>query len=169
MRRTVPPSAEIEERIDQLLAVGVGENPREALSELAKLGARLIIQRAVEEEFDAWLGRARYERRPDYQRGLRNYDSGLRNGFRPRAVQTAEGELEIEIPQVREAAEPFVSSLFPRARKLIATEPLRAMVIGAFVRGLSMRDVWVAVRAGRAGEGGEVDRPADLHRAQGAV
>src|SRR5215216_3058366 len=128
-------------QIDQLLAVGVGENPRESLSELAKLGARLIIQRAVEDEFDAWLGRARYERRPDYQRGLRNYDSGLRNGFRPRAMQTAEGELEIEIPQVREAAEPFVSSLFPRARKLVATEPLRAMVIGAFVRGLSMRDV----------------------------
>ena len=65
MRRTVPPSAEIEAQIDQLLAVGVGENPREALSELAKLGARLIIQRAVEDEFDAWLGRARYERRPD--------------------------------------------------------------------------------------------------------
>ncbi|MCA1699208.1 MAG: hypothetical protein LC790_10035 [Actinobacteria bacterium] len=57
MRRTVPPSAEIEEQIDALLAVGVGENPREALSELAKLGARLIIQRAVEDEFDAWLGR----------------------------------------------------------------------------------------------------------------
>jgi putative transposase len=141
VRRTVPPSAEIEARIDRLLAVGVGENPRESLSELARLGARLIIQRAVEDEFDAWLGRARYERRPEYQRGLCNYDSGLRNGFRSRAVQTAEGELEIEIPQVREAAEPFVSSLFPRARKLIATEPLRAMVIGAFVRGLSMRDV----------------------------
>ena len=46
VRRTVPPSAEIETRIDQLLAVGVGENPRETLSELAKLGARLIIQRA---------------------------------------------------------------------------------------------------------------------------
>jgi hypothetical protein len=42
VRRTVPPSAEIEEQIDRLLAVGVGENPREALSELAKLGARLI-------------------------------------------------------------------------------------------------------------------------------
>ena len=141
MRRTVPPSAEIEARIDQLLAVGVGENPRETLSELAKLGARLIIQRAVEDEFDAWLGRARYERRPEYQRGLHNYESGLRNGFRPRRMQTAEGELEIEVPQVREAAEPFVSALFPRARKLVATEPLRAMVIGAFVRGLSMRDV----------------------------
>ena len=70
MRRTVPPSAEIEAQIDQLLAVGVGENPRESLSELARLGARLIIQRAVEDEFDAWLGRARYERRPAHQRGL---------------------------------------------------------------------------------------------------
>jgi hypothetical protein len=53
VRRTVPPSAEIEAQIETLLAVGVGENPRESLSELAKLGARLIIQRAVEDEFDA--------------------------------------------------------------------------------------------------------------------
>ncbi|MCA1680672.1 MAG: IS256 family transposase [Actinobacteria bacterium] len=112
----------------------MGENPRESLSELAKLGARLIIQRAVEEEFDAWLGRARYERRPQAP-------PGLRNGFRPRRVQTGEGELEVEIPQVREAAEPFVSKLFPRGTKLLRTEPLKAMVIGAFVRGLSMRDV----------------------------
>jgi putative transposase len=141
VRRTVPPSAEIEEQIDRLLAVGVGENPRESLSELARLGARLIIQRAVEDEFDAWLGRARYERRPGYQRGLRNYEGGLRNGFRPRRVQTAEGELEVEIPQIREAAEPFVSKLFPCSTKLLRTEPLRAMVIGAFVRGLSMRDI----------------------------
>jgi transposase-like protein len=141
VRRTVPPSAEIEGQIDQLLAVGVGENPRQSLSELAKLGARLIIQRAVEDEFDAWLGRARYERRPDYQRGLRNYDSGLRNGFRSRRVQTLEGELQVEIPQVREAAEPFVSKLFPCSTKVLRTEPLRAMVIGAFVRGLSMRDI----------------------------
>jgi putative transposase len=141
VRRTVPPSAEIEAQIDQLLAVGVGDNPRESLSELAKLGARLIIQRAVEDEFDAWLGRARYERRPEYQRGLRNYESALRNGFRPRRVQTAEGELSVEIPQVREAAETFASKLFPRTPKLLRTEPLKALVIGAFVRGLSMRDV----------------------------
>jgi putative transposase len=137
VRRTVPASAEIEQQIDRLLAVGVGENPRESLSELARLGARLIIQRAVEDEFDVWLGRARYERRPDHQRGLRNYG----NGFRPRTVQTAEGELEIEIPQVREAAETFASKLFPRGTKLVRTEPLKALVVGAFVRGLSMRDV----------------------------
>src|SRR3954447_18537066 len=64
VRRTVPPSAEIEEQIDRLLAVGVGENPRESLSELAKLGARLIIQRAVEDEFDALDERRAEEARP---------------------------------------------------------------------------------------------------------
>jgi hypothetical protein len=50
-------------------------------------------------------------------------------------VQTAEGKLEIEIPQVREAAETFASKLFPRGTKLVRTEPLKALVIGAFVRG----------------------------------
>jgi hypothetical protein len=39
--------------------VGVSQNPPESLS------ARLIIRRAVEDEFDAWVGMARYERRPD--------------------------------------------------------------------------------------------------------
>jgi putative transposase len=120
VKRTLPPSAEIEEQIDQLLAVGVGENPRESLSELAKLGARLIIQRAVEDEFDAWLGRARYERRPDYQRGLRNFDSGLRNGYRPRRVQTAEGELEVEIRRSARPRSRSSRSCFRAARRCCA-------------------------------------------------
>ena len=158
MRRTVPPSAEIEAQIDQLLAVGVGEDPRAALSQLAKLGARLIIQRAVEDEFDAWLGRARYERRPEYQRGLRN-------GFRARTLQTAEGELSVEIPQVREAAEPFVSKLFPRGTEAVA----HRAVEGVGDRRVRARPVdarrRVAVRAGRAGEALEVDRVADLRGA----
>ena len=134
MRRTVPPSAEIEEQIERLLAVGVGENPREALSELAKLGARLIIQRAVEDEFDAWLGRARYERRPEAP-------PGLRNGFRPRRVQTAEGELSVDVSARCARPRSRSSAGCSRGTKLLRTEPLKAMVIGAFVRGLSMRDV----------------------------
>src|SRR5947208_14166511 len=118
------------------------DDPQRILSELARIGARLIIQRAVEEEFDSWLGRARYERRPERQRGLRNYDSGLRNGFRPRHLQTAEGELRIEIPQVRETALPFVSKLFPQwhCKRLLRTDQLKALIVGGFVRGLSMRD-----------------------------
>ncbi|MGB8876146.1 MAG: transposase [Solirubrobacteraceae bacterium] len=143
MRRTVPPSARIQAEIDKLLAGGMVDDPQKMLSELARLGARLIIQRAVEEEFDTWLGRARYERRPERQRGLRNYDSGLRNGFRPRHVQTGEGELRIEVPRARGPALPFVSKLFPKwhCKRLFRTDPLKALVIGGFVRGLSMRDV----------------------------
>ena len=158
MRRTVPPSAEIEARIEHMLSVGVGENARESLSELARLGARLIIQRAVEDEFDGWLGRARYEHRPAYQRGLRNYESGLRNGFRPRTVQTAEGELEVQIPQVREAAETFASKLFPRTPKLLRTEPLKALVIGAFVCA-GCRCVTSSLCASRRGWGSCRSRP----------
>src|ERR1700755_2378561 len=107
VRRTVPPSAEIQANIDRWLGRAMVDVPQTMLGELARLGARLIIQRAVEEEFDSWLGRARYERRPERQRGLRNYDSGWRNGFRPRHVQTAEGELRIEVPQARDAVMPF--------------------------------------------------------------
>ena len=136
VRRTVPPSAEIQAEIDKLLSRGLVDDPQKMLSELARLGARLIIQRAVEDEFDQWLGRARYERRPDGP-------PGKRNGFRPRHLQTGEGELRIEIPQVREAAMPFVSKLFPKwhCKRLLRTDPLKALVIGGFVRGLSMRDV----------------------------
>jgi hypothetical protein len=96
VRRSVPSSAEIQASIDELLSSGMVDDPQKMLSELARLGARLIIQRAVEEKFDSWLGRARYEGRPERQRGLCNYDSGMRNGFRPRRLQTGEGELRIE-------------------------------------------------------------------------
>jgi transposase-like protein len=136
VRRTVPPSAEIQVEIDKLLANGLVDDPQKVLSELARLGARLIIQRAVEDEFDTWLGRARYERRPEA-------GPGKRNGFRPRHLQTGEGKLRIEIPQVREAGLPFFSKLFPKwhCKRLLRTDPLKALIIGGFVRGLSMRDV----------------------------
>jgi transposase-like protein len=112
VRRTVPPSAEIQAEIDRLLGERLVDDPQRMLSELGRLGARLIIQRAVEEEFDTWLGRARYERRPERERGLKNYEAGLRNGFRPRHLQTGEGELEIQIPQARHTTVPLGSKLF---------------------------------------------------------
>ncbi len=43
--------------------------------------------------------------------------------------------------QVREACAPFASKLFRRRKRFLASEPLRALVIGAFVCGLSLRDV----------------------------
>ena len=69
MRRTVPPSAEIQASIDKLLSKGMVDDPQKMLSELARLGARLIVQRAVEDEFETWLGRARYEHEPGAEPG----------------------------------------------------------------------------------------------------
>jgi transposase-like protein len=66
---------------------------------------------------------------------------GKRNGYRPRRLRTGEGELVVEVPQVREAWALFTSELFRRRKRFLASEPLQALVVGAFVRGLSMRDV----------------------------
>jgi hypothetical protein len=71
VRRTVPPSAEIQASIDKLLSKRLVDDPQKMLSELPRLGARLIIQGALEDEFDQWLGRARYEGRPDGPPGKR--------------------------------------------------------------------------------------------------
>jgi putative transposase len=56
-------------------------------------------------------------------------------------VQTAEGELEIQVPQLRNSAEQFVSCVIPDTRTVIRTRPLEALIIGAYVRGLSDRDI----------------------------
>ena len=82
---------------------------------LAKLGARLIIQRAVEDEFEAWLA--------ERARSAARAPPGCATGFASAGCRPPKGELSVEIPQVREAAEPFVSKLFPRGgTKLLRTE-----------------------------------------------
>lgn len=131
MEKRIPPSARLEQAIADLVE---DENwDPDHLAELGRLGAQLMIQRAVEEEVGEFLGRARYERSPSAR--------GWRNGVRPRRVQTGEGELVIEVPQVRGAVERFVCRTIPGTRTIVRTRPLEALVIGAYVRGLSDRDV----------------------------
>jgi putative transposase len=129
----IAPSAALETAIAELLGDGGQVVDGDRLTEIGRLGARLVLQRAVEEEVTAFLGRARYERTAEAR--------GSRNGNRPRPVQTAEGELEIQVPQVRGAAERFVSSVIPNGRTAVRTRPLEALVIGGWVRGLSDRDI----------------------------
>ena len=83
VRRTVPPSAEIEERIDQLLAVGVGENPREFVVGAREAGCPI----------DHPAGCGGRVRRVAWQGALRAPAGGATwaaKRFRPRCVQTAE-------------------------------------------------------------------------------
>jgi putative transposase len=128
----VAPSARLEEQITELLANGLGQDG-EHLAELGRLGARLVLQRAIEDEVAAFLSRARYERPADAR--------GSRNGTRPKPIQTAEGEITIAMPQVRNTAEQFVSRVIPDTKAVVRTRPLEALIIGGYVRGLSDRDI----------------------------
>jgi len=110
-----------------------GFDDADRLSNLGRQGTQLVLQRAVEEEVTAFLGRARYERTPEA--------AGSRNGTRPRRVQTAEGEIIVAMPQVRGSLTRFVSSTIPDTKAIVRTRPLEALVIGAYVRGLSDRDI----------------------------
>lgn len=131
MEKRIAPSTRLEEAIAGLLAGGIGNG--EQLAEIGRLGAKLVLQRALEEEVTDFLQRARYERTGEAQ--------GSRNGVRPKRVQTAEGELELAVPQLRDTAERFVSKVIPDVRTVVRTRPLEALIIGAYVRGLSDRDV----------------------------
>jgi transposase-like protein len=122
----------LEQQIEELLTNGLGDKS-EHLTELGRLGARLVIQRAVDEEVAAFLSRARYERTPTA--------TGSRNGTRPKPIQTAEGEISIAMPQVRNTAERFVSQVIPDTKAVVRTRPLEALIIGGYVRGLSDRDI----------------------------
>jgi putative transposase len=105
----------------------------DGLYRIGRLGTQLILQKAVEDEVTAFLERTPYQRSGESR--------GLRNGYRPRRLQTAEGEVEIRMPQVRETAEQFVSKILPSSKRAIRTRPLEVLVIGAYVRGLSDRDI----------------------------
>lgn len=56
-------------------------------------------------------------------------------------IQAAEGEITVAMPQVRGTVERFVSRIIPDVRRVVRTRPLEALVIGAYVRGLSDRDI----------------------------
>jgi transposase-like protein len=66
---------------------------------------------------------------------------GIATGIGPAGCRPLRASCGSTSRRSGEAAETFASKLFPRTPKLLRTEPLKALVIGAFVRGLSMRDV----------------------------
>src|SRR5438128_435593 len=113
----IAPSVRLEQQIEELLTKGLAE-AGEHLAELGRLGARLVLQRAVDEEVAAFLGRARYQRIPTA--------AGSRNGTRPKPIQTAEGEISIAMPQARNTAERFVTRGIPDTKAVDRTRPLEA-------------------------------------------
>ena len=133
MRRKVQPSERIRKEIRRLRKEGTSVEGS-VLEALLSSGARLVLQELLEQKVSEFLGRGHYERRKDGQP-----HRGCRNGYEPGKVRTAEGRVEVSIPQVRDADRPFVSKL----RRSFAenTEVLSRLAAEMYARGLSDREI----------------------------
>jgi transposase-like protein len=94
----------------------------------ALLGA--LCRAAMEQEVAAHLGAAPHERTEARR--------GHRNGYKPRALRTRVGELELDVPQVR-GCEPYHPSLFGRWQR--SERALLVACAEMYFQGVSTRNV----------------------------
>lgn len=106
----------------------VGGQP---LDLIAREGARVILEIALNEEVAAFLNRKRYER-------SEGGTAGYRNGTRGRTLQCGSGEIVIRKPKIVGAEEPFESKVVDRWRR--RSQYLEAVLPALYVEGLSTRD-----------------------------
>ena len=135
--RRVAPSVIAREQLSQLLDGGV-DHEQNIVSALVETVTRLVMQELLEGEQGDFLGgRGRYQRREKDQ-------LGSRNGYERGRLRTAEGFIDVAVPQVRGAGEPFHSSLMSFLDG--NSEVLDSLVNEMYARGLSTRDVEDAFR-----------------------
>jgi transposase-like protein len=137
----VSPTESIRSELDALFASG--RDLAEVVEDVARLGARLIIQTALEAEVEAFLGRARYQRADSVADDARPARPGHRNGYCPTTVKTTAGPVTVARPKLRGTDQAFASRLFGAG--VVRTNALETLVIAGFVRGLSVRDVEAAL------------------------
>jgi putative transposase len=130
----VAPSERFRDELDEVLAgVGGEEDPIETVG---RLGARLILQQALEDEVSEFLGRRRYERCEE--------TVSHRNGHEPKTVKTTSGAMRLQRPRIRDAGKlGFESRILGKGPA--RTHALESLVISSFLRDLSTRDVEAAL------------------------
>ena len=131
----IPPSEQIRKQLDDLLNNGLAgqENP---IGTLVQLGAQLVVQEMLERETTEKLGRGHYQHRKPGE-PLR----GHRNGYEPGRLRTAEGEIPVQVPQVRNwiGDGPYRSSLMAFLRG--NSDVLNRLAAEMYARGLSVRGI----------------------------
>lgn len=137
MPHRVSPTERIRGHIDELFAQD--KQLREILEEVARLGAQLLMQAALEAEITEFLGRDRYQRAA----ACEDARPGSRNGYRGVTVKTTAGPVALARPKLRGTTEVFASRLL--GSHVTKTNALESLVIASFVRGLSVRDVEAAL------------------------
>jgi putative transposase len=87
--------------IDELFASG--KPLPEILEGVARLGAQLLMQAALEAEITEFPGRDRYQRAA----GCEDARPGSRNGYREVTVKTTAGPVQLSRPKLRGTTEAF--------------------------------------------------------------
>jgi transposase-like protein len=118
----------IEEGVEEFMALP-------PLAELTRIGARVMLQAALEEEVTGYLRRDHYERTS----GAR----GSRSGSKPRVVKIGSGDIGIRMPQVKNAGGPFHSHILPP--RVTQMDEIQAIIPLLYMNGLSTRKVKKAV------------------------
>jgi len=131
MRRKIQPSKRISKEISELLEDGY-QGGGELLDVLIRKSTMKLMQEILEQEVKEYLGLDYYERN-------RESFNGYRNGYEKRKLKTAEGRIDIEVPQLRNTEEPYSSSLLEQLGRKSAE--FERLITEMYVRGLSTRDI----------------------------
>ncbi len=136
----IAPSEQVRQQLQDLLGRGSSQSP---VSQFIRLAVERVVQEMLEQEVTDFLGRERYERRGEAQQGYRN-------GYEPGRMRTAEGEVSVQVPQVRAGEEAYRSRLMDFLRG--NSDVLEYLVVQMYTRGLSTRDIEDALRDPLTGE-----------------
>jgi transposase-like protein len=129
----VPPSQKIGKKVEQLMDEGL-DGGEDVTSMVVRLGIERVVQEMVEQEVTDYLERDHYQRRRPEQE-----HRGYRNGYVPGSIRTAEGEIVVQVPQVRDAPETYRSRLMTFLRG--NSDVLERLAVEMYARGLSTRDI----------------------------
>jgi transposase-like protein len=135
--KRIPPSQKIRKRTEELLNQGL-EGEGDVTSLIFRLGVEQLAQELLEQEATDYLEREHYQRRRPEQE-----HRGYRNGYEPRRIRTAEGEIVVQVPQVRDAPQTYRSELMTFLRG--NSEVLERLAVEMYARGLSTRDIEAAL------------------------
>jgi putative transposase len=128
--------------VDQSALLEVLEELKLAdVDDRVRAATRTLYQALIEAELAAVIGAAPHERTDVRTAG--------RNGHRRRTLSTTAGDLELRIPKLRAGS--FFPSLLERRRRI--DQALFAVVMEAYLHGVSTRKVDDLVRALGAGTG----------------
>jgi transposase-like protein len=141
MKARITPSQKAQQAMQDLLSQGYVQDELPA-SQFLKLAAQMVVQQVLEQEVTDYLGWERYERQPE--------TSGYRNGYKPGRIRSAEGELRVEVPQVRDTSAAYQSRLTSFLRG--NSDVLDYLVTQMYPRGLSTRAIEDSFRNPQTGE-----------------